>query len=70
VILLISEATIGSGGEVLPLACLPARSAATLPQHHKDPAERIIIATATIAVSARFRGPAHRGITANWQGPR
>jgi len=42
----LEEATIGSGVEVLPVTCDISRLAGTLPEHHKDPADRIIIATA------------------------
>jgi len=42
----IPEATVGSGVEIVPIQCDPARFAAALPQHHRDPADRIIIATA------------------------
>jgi PIN domain nuclease of toxin-antitoxin system len=42
----IGEATVGSGVEIVPIQCDPARLAAALPQHHRDPADRIIIATA------------------------
>lgn len=42
----VAEATIGSGVEVIPLDCEVARLAADLPQHHRDPADRLIIATA------------------------
>jgi PIN domain nuclease of toxin-antitoxin system len=42
----VEEATDGSGVEVLPLDCVPAHAAAALPEHHRDPADRLIIATA------------------------
>ena len=42
----LTEASTGSGVEVLPLTCQISRVAATLPEHHKDPADRLIIATA------------------------
>ncbi len=42
----IGEATVGSGVEIVPIQCDPARLAAALPQHHRDPADRLIIATA------------------------
>jgi PIN domain nuclease of toxin-antitoxin system len=42
----IGEATVCSGVEIVPIQCDPARLAAALPQHHRDPADRIIIATA------------------------
>ena len=42
----LKEATTGSKVEVLPITCEIARLAGTLPEHHKDPADRIIIATA------------------------
>lgn len=40
------HATSGSGIEVLPLTCTIAESAVNLPEHHSDPQDRIIIATA------------------------
>ena len=42
----LKEATTGSGVEVLPITCDISCLAGTLPEHHKDPADRIIIATA------------------------
>jgi PIN domain nuclease of toxin-antitoxin system len=42
----IDEASVGSDVEILPLDCAPAQAAAALPQHHRDPADRLIIATA------------------------
>ena len=42
----IDEATWGSGVEIVPIHCETARMAAALPQHHRDPADRLIIATA------------------------
>lgn len=42
----IEEASTGSNVEVLPVDCLPAHAAVALPQHHRDPADRLIIATA------------------------
>lgn len=42
----IDEASWGSGVEIVPLDCATARLAAELPQHHRDPADRLIIATA------------------------
>jgi PIN domain nuclease of toxin-antitoxin system len=42
----LEEATTGSGVDVLPITCDISRLAGTLPKHHKDPADRIIIATA------------------------
>jgi PIN domain nuclease of toxin-antitoxin system len=42
----ITEASVGSGVEILPLDCVPAHNAAALPQHHRDPADRLIIAAA------------------------
>lgn len=44
----LQEATIGSQIDVLPLTCDILYLTATLPQHHKDPADRFIIATALI----------------------
>lgn len=41
----LQEATTGSGIEVIPLSCEISQLAAILPGHHKDPADRIIIAT-------------------------
>jgi len=40
------EATTGSDVELIPISCEIARRAGQLPQHHKDPADRLIIATA------------------------
>ncbi len=42
----LTEASTHSGVEVLPITCQISRVAATLPEHHKDPADRLIIATA------------------------
>jgi PIN domain nuclease of toxin-antitoxin system len=42
----LKEATLKSGVEVIPIDCKIAKLAADLPQHHRDPADRIIIATA------------------------
>ncbi len=42
----ISNALSPSGVVVLPLSCEVSQIAALLPEHHKDPADRIIIATA------------------------
>ena len=42
----IDEATVGSGVEIVPIQCDPARLAAALPKHHRAPADRIIIETA------------------------
>lgn len=42
----LQEASTGSGVTVLPLSCRIAQISATLPEHHKDPADRFIIATA------------------------
>ena len=42
----IDEATQGSGVEIIPVSREAACLAALLPQHHRDPADRIIIATA------------------------
>jgi len=42
----LKEATTGSKVNILPITCDISRLAGTLPQHHKDPADRIIIATA------------------------
>jgi PIN domain nuclease of toxin-antitoxin system len=42
----LQEATIGSLVSVLPITCDISCLAGTLPEHHKDPADRIIIATA------------------------
>jgi len=42
----LEEASTGSGVIVLPITCEISRLAATLPEHHKDPADRLIIATA------------------------
>lgn len=42
----IAEATVGSDVEIVPVQCPIAQLAAVLPQHHRDPADRIIIATA------------------------
>ena len=40
------EATRGSSVVVIPISCEIARLAGQLPEHHKDPADRLIIATA------------------------
>ena len=40
------EATTGSDIQVLPITCQISQLAGSLPEHHKDPADRIIIATA------------------------
>ncbi len=42
----LEEASIGSDVEVLPIDCGISQLAGYLPEHHKDPADRIIIATA------------------------
>ena len=42
----LQEATTGSKINVLPITCGISCLAGTLPEHHKDPADRIIIATA------------------------
>jgi PIN domain nuclease of toxin-antitoxin system len=42
----LSEATSGSGVMVEPIDCGIAHRAGSLPEHHKDPADRLIIATA------------------------
>lgn len=42
----LTEASANSGVEVLPVTCQISRVATTLPEHHKDPADRLIIATA------------------------
>jgi len=42
----LKEATIGSNIEILPVSCDISYLAGTLPEHHKDPVDRIIIATA------------------------
>ncbi len=42
----LKDATTGSFVSVLPITCDISRLAGTLPAHHKDPADRIIIATA------------------------
>lgn len=42
----LKEATTASGVDVLPITCDISYLAGTLPTHHKDPADRIIIATA------------------------
>ena len=42
----INEATSQSGVDIIPIDCSIAKRAAGLPQHHRDPADRIIIATA------------------------
>ncbi len=42
----LEEATVGSSVDVLPITCQISQQAAILPEHHKDPADRIIIATA------------------------
>ncbi len=39
------KATLNSGVEILPVICDISHLAATLPEHHKDPVDRIIIAT-------------------------
>lgn len=44
----LQEATEGSQIDVLPITCDILHLAAILPQHHKDPADRFIIATALI----------------------
>lgn len=40
------KATLESDIEILPVTCDISRLAGTLPEHHKDPVDRIIIATA------------------------
>jgi PIN domain nuclease of toxin-antitoxin system len=42
----ITQATENAGIVCLPVSCKIAQHAATLPEHHKDPQDRIIIATA------------------------
>ena len=42
----LDEALTPSGVSLLPLDCEIARLAAALPEHHRDPADRMIIATA------------------------
>jgi PIN domain nuclease of toxin-antitoxin system len=42
----LKEATTGSKVKVLPITCDISCLVGTLPEHHKDPADRIIIATA------------------------
>jgi len=42
----LAEASAGSGVAVLPITCQISRVAGILPEHHKDPADRLIIATA------------------------
>lgn len=42
----LSKALVPSGIEALPVTCEIGRRAVTLPEHHKDPADRLIIATA------------------------
>ena len=42
----LKEATAGSNIEILPITCDISYLAGTLPEHHKDPVDRIIIATA------------------------
>jgi PIN domain nuclease of toxin-antitoxin system len=42
----LKDATTNSFVSVLPITCDISRLAGTLPEHHKDPADRIIIATA------------------------
>lgn len=42
------EATQGSNIEVLPITCEIAQLSGDLPEHHKDPADRIIIATSIL----------------------
>lgn len=44
----LSEATTGSGVECLPVSCDVSRLSVTLQDIHKDPADRIIIATAIV----------------------
>ena len=44
----LTEALANSGVESLPVTCEIARRAAALPEIHRDPADRIIIATAII----------------------
>jgi PIN domain nuclease of toxin-antitoxin system len=41
----LKEATTGSNIEILPITCDISYLAGTLPEHHKDPVDRIIIAT-------------------------
>lgn len=59
----IDEATQGSHVEILPIDCASARLAARLPQHHRDPADRLIIATAlnlnTLLISLDEEFPAY-----------
>jgi len=42
------EALANSGAESLPIACEIANTAVMLPEFHRDPADRIIIATASV----------------------
>ncbi len=42
----LKEATTGSEVDVFPITCDISCLAGTLPEYHKDPADRIIIATA------------------------
>jgi PIN domain nuclease of toxin-antitoxin system len=44
----LEEATQGSNVDVLPITCDISQLSGTLPEHHKDPADRIIIATSII----------------------
>lgn len=44
----LEEATQGSNVEVLPITCAISQLSGELPEHHKDPADRIIIATSII----------------------
>lgn len=44
----LEEATQGSNVEVLPINCEISQLSGELPEHHKDPADRIIIATSII----------------------
>jgi len=44
----IIQATEGAGVTCIPISCEIASLAANLPEHHKDPQDRIIIATAVL----------------------
>ena len=41
-----SKATSGSGIEIIPITPLIAETAVSLPEHHRDPQDRLIMATA------------------------
>lgn len=43
--MIIQGTFVPSGIEALPVTCEIGRRAVTLPEHHKDPADRLIIAT-------------------------